>query len=95
MSVHVIITFVARAEKLRAFREILDDVKVQLPKVAGCEAVRVFRDSGNERVFTLLETWQSEAQHRAHLATVVNTGGWDHIAAHLESPPVSSYYLEL
>ena len=93
--IHLIVTFEASGEKLAAFRQILQQVKADLPQVPGCQAVRIFNSTTNERVFTLVETWESESAHRAHIERVVQTGGWDHIRAHLVSDPLSSYLREV
>jgi quinol monooxygenase YgiN len=91
--IHLIVTFEASGEKLAAFRQILQQVKTDLPQVPGCQAVRIFNSTTNERVFTL-ETWETESAHRAHIERVVQTGGWEHIRAHLVSDPLSSYLRE-
>jgi quinol monooxygenase YgiN len=46
-------------------------------------------------LFTLVETWESEGAHRAHIERVVQSGGWEHIRAHLVSDPLSSYLREV
>ncbi len=93
--IHLIVTFEASGEKLAAFRQILQQVKTDLPQVSGCQAVRIFNSTANERVFTLVETWESESAHRAHIEHVVRSGGWEHIRAHLVSDPLSSYLREV
>ncbi len=93
--IHLIVTFEASSEKLAAFRQILQQVKTDLPQAPGCQAVRIFNSTSNERVFTLVETWDSENAHRAHIERVVQSGGWEHIRAHLVSDPLSSYLREV
>jgi quinol monooxygenase YgiN len=93
--IHLIVTFEASAEKLPAFRQILQQVKAELPQVPGCKAVRIFKSTTNERVFTLVETWESESAHRAHIERVIQTGAWEHIRAHLVTDPLSSYLREV
>lgn len=95
MSTNVIITFTSKPDKLAAFTEILIDVKRDLPKVGGCLDVRIFSDTQNPCVFTLVETWESEAAHKKHIEGVVSSGGWNHIASHLACDPSSSYYKAL
>ena len=95
LSTNVIITFKAKPEKLTAFREILGGVKTDLPKVDGCIAVSVFNDTQDACVFTLVETWQSQAAHQKHIEGVVSSGGWSHIASHLSCDPSSSYFTTL
>ncbi|MBT0961034.1 putative quinol monooxygenase [Denitromonas iodatirespirans] len=95
MTTNVIITFTAKPEKLAAFTDILQSVKTELPKVDGCIAVDVFNDTANPCVFTLVETWQSESAHKAHIEGVVSSGGWSHIASHLACDPSSSYFKAL
>jgi quinol monooxygenase YgiN len=93
--IHLIVTFEASAEKLQAFRQILQQVKAELPQVPGCKAVRILNSTTNERVFTLVETWESESAHRAHIERVIQTGAWEHIRAHLVTDPLSSYLREV
>jgi quinol monooxygenase YgiN len=93
--IHLIVTFEASGERLAAFRQLLQQVKTDLPQAPGCRAVRIFNSTSNERVFTLVETWESENAHRAHIERVVASGGWDHIRAHLVSDPLSSYLREV
>ena len=95
MSTNVIITFKSKPEKLAAFVKILNQVKNDLPKVAGCKAVRIFNDVNEPCTFTLVETWASETEHKKHIEGVVSSGGWSHIATHLAYDPTSSYYKEL
>ncbi|MEJ2446142.1 MAG: antibiotic biosynthesis monooxygenase [Exilibacterium sp.] len=56
MSTNVIITFNAKPEKLAAFTEILAGVKEDLPKVVGCLSVRIYNDTQDPCLFTLVET---------------------------------------
>lgn len=95
MHTNVIITFKSKPEKLAAFAKILAEVKNDLPKVAGCKAVRIFNDVNDPNVFTLVETWASEIEHKKHIEGVISSGGWNHIAAHLACDPTSSYYKEV
>lgn len=95
MSTNVIITFKSKPEKLAAFTKILSEVKTDLPKVDGCIAISIFHDTRDPCVFTLVETWQSEAVHKKHIEGVVSSGGWSHIAAHLACDPSSSYFQPL
>ena len=95
MSIHLIITFEASSEKLASFRQILQQVKADLPGVPGCRAVRIFNSTTNERVFTLVETWDSESAHRAHIERVIRSGAWERIRGHLVSDPLSSYLREV
>jgi quinol monooxygenase YgiN len=95
MSVHVIVTFLVKPDKLASFRALLEGVKRELPTAPGCIAVRIFNGSGEERVFVLVEHWESTDQHRAQLERIVSGGGWEHILSHLEIAPISNYYREL
>ena len=95
MEIKLIITFHARPEKRLAFGALLEQVKQTLPRVKGCKGVRVFNSAADPCVFTLLETWESEEQHRAHIEQVRSSGTWANIATHLAAEPVSGYYREL
>jgi hypothetical protein len=47
----------------------------------------MFNGSGEDRVFVLVEQWQSTDQHRAQLELIVSGGGWEYILSHLETRP--------
>ncbi|WP_395831579.1 putative quinol monooxygenase [Elstera sp.] len=95
MSINVIITFKSKPEKLVAFTEILDGVKTDLPKVDGCISVNIYNADLDPCVFTLVETWRSESDHKKHIEGVVSSGGWSHIASHLACDPSSGYFKSL
>lgn len=95
MSIHLLVTFTAKPDKVSAFSEILEQVKFDLPKKDGCQGVRILHKVGNHREFTLLETWKSEDFHKRHIEEVIESGGWEFILSHLTSEPVSSYYNEI
>lgn len=92
--IQVIITFETKPEASAPFAVLLEQVQHDLPLVNGCRGVRVFSGSANPCVFTLLEHWDTEAAHQAHIATVVASGAWERIATHLAKDPVSHYYRE-
>jgi quinol monooxygenase YgiN len=92
MTIQLIITFNVREEKLPAFEQLMQQVKSRLPQTAGCEAVSVYRSKTDRRVFTLVETWETESAHRAHLTNLARSGDWDFVRAHLAADPVSDYY---
>ncbi len=93
--ISVIITFEAKPENAAAVAAVMAQVKRNLPAVHGCNKVRLFGSSDNPCIFTLLEEWESEGHHQAHINVVVASGAWDSIALHLASAPVSHYYKEL
>ncbi|MDZ7939343.1 MAG: antibiotic biosynthesis monooxygenase [Rhodoferax sp.] len=93
--IQVIVTFEARPESTTPLSALLSQVRQQLPLVDGCKSVRVLIRRDAPQVFTLVEDWQSTAQHQKHLATVVASGAWDTIAALLAADPVSHTYGEL
>jgi hypothetical protein len=69
----------------------LDGVKRDLPSVPGCRGVAIFRAIDDPAVFTLVEQWDSEQAHRAHIDRLTSCGGWDPIAACLLEPPAGRY----
>ncbi|ARU55685.1 MAG: antibiotic biosynthesis monooxygenase [Pseudomonadales bacterium] len=89
---NVIITFNVKEDKLASFRQIMDDVKINLPSVEGCDTVTIYNDAEDPKVFTLVETWNSREAHKKHIDGVVASGTWETIAQHLQSDPVSSYF---
>ncbi|MES2952730.1 MAG: antibiotic biosynthesis monooxygenase family protein [Pseudomonadota bacterium] len=90
----MIITFETKPEMAASFAALLEQVKRDLPAVPGCRSVRLFAASGNPCVFMLLEDWESASQHQHHIDTVVSSGAWATLAAHLAKEPVSHYYTE-
>ncbi len=94
MPVNVVITFNVKSDKLDSFKDILGDVKKNLPTVAGCNGVVMYNNADDPNVFTLVEAWDSQEQHQAHLAKVVESGDWDMISEHLTADPVSGYFTE-
>ena len=93
--IKLIITFETKPNAVAAFAALMAQLKQDLPKIAGCRGVRVFQGNENHSIFTLLEDWDSEAIHKAHLDQVISSGTWEKsIAIHLAKPPVSHYYTE-
>jgi quinol monooxygenase YgiN len=66
--INVIITFEAKPERASAFAELMSQVKQSLPSAAGCRGVQLFGRSDNACVFTLVESWESQGHHQAHVA---------------------------
>ena len=95
MSLKLLITFQVKEEKLEAFLQLLQEVKVSLPKVGGCHGVQVFQSTKQKHTIMLLESWQSVEKHKAHIEEVISAGGWEKIASHLSVEPVSDYVHEL
>jgi quinol monooxygenase YgiN len=95
MSIHLIVTFIAKTERRSAFVEMLKEVRTDLMQAPGCEAAKVFCNTTDPNVFTLMEMWESEARHRAHLDSIISSGAWDAMSNHLASAPSSGYYREL
>ena len=67
MTVQLIISFNVKDEKLTEFEQLMQQVKSSLPRVVGCDAVHIYHSKADRRAFTLIETWQSEKAHRAHV----------------------------
>ena len=93
MTVNVIVTFVAKEERIEEFAAIMNQVKNDLPKVEGCSAVAIFRSSTEENKFTVVETWESKELHQTHINKVINDGAWDMITSLLYKEPESDYYI--
>lgn len=94
LPVKVIVRFEARPQARAAFAQLLAQVKEDLPQVPGCTGVRLFTGHEQPNVFVLLEDWQSQALHQAHLAQVSASGAWERLATHLAGDPVSLYCTE-
>lgn len=95
MAINFIISFQVKEQNLESFKNILGDVKNNLPKVEGCRSVSVLAQLDDPQAFTLVETWDSRALHGAHVESLVTGGQWDVIAAHLAADPASAYYSEI
>ncbi|KJF70658.1 putative quinol monooxygenase [Agrobacterium arsenijevicii] len=85
MSVSVIVQFKAMITSLSAFQTIIETVKIDLPSIAGCQAVSVMQDLEDPCRFTLVEVWESQERHAAHVANLIADGTWAGIASHLET----------
>ncbi len=88
-NVKVVVTFDVLEEKLEIFEGIMTSLKTDLPKVDGCNSIVIHRDQDDACVFVLVEDWDNRETHDAHIATVVESGGWATIEAMLKSAPVT------
>ena len=95
MSVNLVINFNVKEENLPAFKDLLGDIKVNLPTVPGCQSVQILSHLEDPLAFTLVEAWDSKEIHGAHVEKLVSSGQWESIAAHLAAAPVSAYYSQL
>jgi quinol monooxygenase YgiN len=92
MSITLLVTLVVKPESIPEIARTLEEVKSYLPKVDGCESVRICRGLDDPTTFTLIESWSSRAKHEAYQRGVAEAGGWGHFLCHLASDPVSVYY---
>jgi quinol monooxygenase YgiN len=92
MPVTLLVTLVAKPESISEITGVLEEVKSYLPKVDGCESVRICRAIDDPATFTLIEEWSSRAAHEAYQRGVAEQGGWGHFTRHLEGDAVSVYY---
>ncbi|GAB2185388.1 putative quinol monooxygenase [Roseibium sp. LAB1] len=95
MAIKVVVHFKALKDRQGAFETIMRSVATDLPGVAGCQGVEVLRHEEDACRFTLVETWQSEAIHKAHIDGLVAEGTWATIAGHLAEDPESGYFRAL
>ncbi len=95
MDIKFIISFETKMEKVTDFIKILENVKIDLPKVKGCIGVNIFKSSLDRNKFTLVETWETEKLHKAHIDNLSKNGTWDIIASHLLKDPESGYFIQL
>ncbi|WP_019962461.1 putative quinol monooxygenase [Woodsholea maritima] len=91
MSISVLVNFTVKAEALETFSALMDQTQIHLPQVEGCEGVRIFRHRETPPHFTLVEDWQSEAQHKAHIESLIASGQWADINAMLDAAPTTHY----
>ena len=95
MSVNLVVSFSVKQANLHAFKDLLGNIKVNLPKVPGCQSVQILGNLEDPLAFTLVEAWDSKETHGAHVEELVSSGQWESIVAHLAAEPVSAYYSEL
>jgi len=89
-----LITFEVNQNSISSFEDMLGSVKIELPKVAGCQNVNIFRHDGPENnKFTLFETWDSKALHQDHVLRMQETGQWAEIEKMLTRQPTGCYLL--
>lgn len=92
MSVTLLVTLVSKPESIPEITRTLEEVKSYLPKVDGCESVRICRAIDDPATFTLIEEWSSRADHEAYQRGVAEDGGWEHFTRHLVGDATSVYY---
>lgn len=95
MTTYLIVSFVAKYERLADFHALLERVKVELPNVPGCQGLDVYQAAEHPTHFTLVEAWTSPAQHQAHVENMQRSGGWEILTGHLAADPVYSYFRRL
>lgn len=93
--VSVIVQFTVLPASLAVFQNIMETVKAGLPRIPGCQAVTVMQDLENPCRFSLVEVWESQASHAAHVEGLIADGTWAGIASHLEAQPNSGYFRAL
>jgi len=94
MNIIVIVNFETKEDKVSDFSKILENVKIELPKVEGCLGVNIFQSSSMANQFTLVERWETKELHQANLDKLVKNGTWDTIASHLSKEPDSDYFIQ-
>lgn len=92
MSITLIVTLEAKPDAIAEIARTLEEVKSYLPKVDGCESVRIIRAIDDPATFTLIEEWTSRAAHEAYQRGVAEDGGWEHFTRHLAREATSVYY---
>ncbi|WEZ85425.1 antibiotic biosynthesis monooxygenase (plasmid) [Rhizobium sp. 32-5/1] len=95
MSVSVVVQFKALPTSLASFQNIMETVKIDLPTIPGCRGVSVMQDLEDSCRFTLVEVWESQARHAAHVEGLIADGTSASIAAHLDMQPSSGYFRTL
>lgn len=95
MSVHLVINFNVRNEKLLSFKEIMSTVKENLPTVPGCLNIEILQHIENPLQFTLIEQWDSEKTHQRHVEGLVSSGKWNFIIDHLQESPITGYCIKI
>ncbi len=84
MSTNVIVTYNVKPEALPLFATIVQQVKMTLPLVEGCEGLTVYNSTQTPTIFTLVEKWTSQEAHQAHIKKITDAGMWDQLMALVE-----------
>ncbi len=92
MTISLLIQFQVKPEKQVSFTALLETLKTELPNVNGCTGVVIYQNITASCHYTLTETWESLAQHKQHIDTIIATGVWDNMQEHLSQSPTSQYY---
>lgn len=87
MSIGVIMEVVAPAEKADALAQLLKDIIPDTRAYAGCEDIRVLRNSSKPEEFVIVEQWKERAAYDAYLAWRKQTGLPERMGAVLAAPP--------
>ncbi|MCX2723631.1 putative quinol monooxygenase [Roseibium salinum] len=87
----VVVQFRAKKENRQAFEAIMCSVSRDLPGADGCKAVDVLQHVDDTCRYTLVETWESQGLHQAHIEGLIADGTWASIVALLAEQPVSGY----
>ena len=90
-SVTVLVQFQARLESREAFSLLMQSVQQNLPQVPGCLGVDVLRSAANPLCFVLVERWESQARHGAHVQALQASGDWSALEQHLAAAPSVEY----
>lgn len=95
MAIKVVVQFKALKDQQEAFETIMHSVSANLPGVSGCQGVEVLKDLDDACRFTLVESWENEAIHKAHIDGLIADGTWAMISGHLAEDSVSGYFQTL
>lgn len=69
-----------------AFAAAMQDVKHTLPQAAGCKGVQIFTGE-TPAEYILVEDWDNEKAHAAHVEGLVASGAWAKLEALLKTAP--------
>ena len=87
MSSHLLVCFVAAAGHADDLERRLRLAASNLPAVPGCRRATLYRDKSAAERFVLLEEWDDETAHSAHLNVYVQGAEWHSIVASLSEQP--------
>lgn len=87
---HIVhVTLTPDPAQLETFHTAMEGVQASLPQVPGCEGVRVLRTEGPTPHYILVEDWQSQPLHQAHLDALLASGDWANLEGMLSQAPQS------
>ena len=95
MSINVMLEFQCRADKIEAFKSVLEVALVDTRNYDGCVSVQVTVNHEAPLNLIFLEVWESREHNEKYLAWRTDTGLFETLSDMLSSPPTIRYFENL